>query len=86
MSASGKSDDRGHNLAVRIYVELVARNTEIAQDAVKLNASAANMASLSIKLADAFLEAEEAAIVAKVPKKATGVQGDDIATWMTGSK
>ena len=78
-----KTDDRTHELAVKIYVELVARNTEVSQDSVKMNASAANMAALSIKLADAFLEAEEVAMVAKVPKKAGAVQGDDIAKWMS---
>ena len=84
MSSGGKADDRAHDLAIRIYVELVARNTEISQDSVKLHASAANMAALSLKLADAFLASEEAALVAKEPKKATAVQGDDLAKWMTG--
>ena len=84
MSTGGKADDRAHDLAVRIYVELVARNTEIAQDSVKLNASAGNMATLSLKLADAFLHAEEEAIVSKVPKKATGVEGDALAKWISG--
>ena len=84
MSTGGKADDRAHDLAMRIYVELVARNTEVTQDSVKLNASASNMATLSLKLADAFLLSEEAAIVAKEPKKASAVQGDDLAKWMTG--
>jgi len=84
MSSGDKSDDRAHELAVKIYVELVARNTELTQDSVKLGASAANMASLSLKLADAFLAAEGAAIIAKEPKKAHAVQAEDIARWTSG--
>lgn len=76
------SGSPAHAIAVQIYVELVARNTEITADSVKLNASAANIAALSLKLADAFLKAEEEAALAVAPKKATGVQGDDIARWM----
>lgn len=76
------SADRAHDIAVGIYVELVARNTEITSESVKLPASAANIASLSLKLADAFVKAEEEAILAVAPKKATGVHGDDLAQWM----
>jgi hypothetical protein len=75
------ADDRAHDLAASIYVELVARNTEISQDSVKLTASAANIASLSLKLSEAFLQAEEQAILAKVPAKAHSLEGDDIAKW-----
>jgi hypothetical protein len=74
--------DRAHDIAVGIYVELVARNTEITSESVKLTASASNIAALSLKLADAFVKAEEEAILAVAPKKATGVQGDDLAKWM----
>lgn len=74
--------DMARDIAVRIYVELVARNTEVAHDSVKMAASAQHLATLSIKLSDAFLEAQEAAALAMAPKKATGVQGDDIAKWM----
>ena len=83
MSSTGKADDRAHDLAVKIYVELVARHTEVTQDSVKMAASASNMAALSLKLSDAFLQAEEAAIAAKEPKKASSVQGEDIAKWMS---
>jgi len=74
-------EDRAHQIAMRIYVELVARNTEITQDSVKLAASATNMASLSLKLSDAFLIAEAEAILAKEPVKGHTLQGDDIAKW-----
>ena len=76
------SGSPAHGIAVQIYVELVARNTEISQDSVKLNASAANIAALSLKLAQAFLKVEEETALAVAPKKAAGVQGDDLAQWM----
>lgn len=72
---------RSHDLAVRIYVELVARNTEIAADSVKLAASAANIANLSLRLADAFLAAEAEAIAAREPVKQYKLGDDDIAKW-----
>lgn len=77
-----RNEDRAHDLAMRIYVELVARNSEITQDTVKLAASASNLATLSLRLSDAFLQAEEEAILSKAPKKAEGVHADDVAKWM----
>jgi hypothetical protein len=70
-----------HDLAVRIYIELVARNTEITEGAVKMGASAANLAALSMKLAEAFLEAEAQAILAREPVKDYKLGADDIAKW-----
>jgi hypothetical protein len=75
------SEDRAHQIAVRIYVELVARNAEITQDSVKLKASAANIANLSFKLSEAFLQAEAEAILAREPVKAHALHVDDIAKW-----
>ncbi|HEX5129346.1 MAG TPA: hypothetical protein VFV90_06350, partial [Usitatibacter sp.] len=72
---------RGHDLAVRIYVELVARNTELADGKVKMAASAANVAILSLKLSEAFLEAEAEAIAAKAPVKDFKLGTEDIAKW-----
>ena len=46
-----------HDLAVRIYVELVARNTEVSQGAVRLTTNASNLAVLSLKLSQAFMQA-----------------------------
>ena len=74
-------EDRAHDIAVRIFVELVARNTELTQDSVKLGASASNMATVSLRLADAFLAAEEAALVAKEPTKKHTLEGETIASW-----
>ena len=81
-----KSDDKpardAGELATRIYVELVARNTDIVEGAVKMKAGAANIASLSIKLAEAFVQAEAEAAAAKAPVSKYKLEGDDIASWM----
>jgi len=69
-------------LAKSIYVELVARNTQITEGAVKLGASAANLAALSIKLAEAFVQAEEEAATAKAPPKSQKLEGSELAKWM----
>jgi hypothetical protein len=49
MSAPVKRDlmPLAYDVAVRIYVELVARNTVITEGAVKMGASATNLAALS---------------------------------------
>ncbi|MNC93143.1 hypothetical protein D3C83_97030 [compost metagenome] len=75
------SDERAHHLAVQIYVELVARNTEISQDAVKLAASATNIATLSLKLSEAFLKAEAEAIAARAPVTKFSLESEDVAKW-----
>ena len=71
-----------HDLAVSIYVELVARNTHVEEGAVKMGASAANLASLSLKLAEAFVQAEEDAASAKEPVKKLKLEDSDVAAWM----
>jgi hypothetical protein len=71
-----------HDLAVSIYVELVARNTQINEGAVKMGASAANLASLSIKLAEAFIQAEDDATAARQPVKKAKLEDSDVAAWM----
>lgn len=76
-----KAANTAHDIAVQIYVELVARNTEITPDSVRLTASAANIATLSLKLSEAFIVAENEAILAKEPVKGHTLQGDDIAKW-----
>lgn len=72
---------RTHDLATRIYVELVARHTEVLQGSVKMPASAENLAVLSLKLAEAFLKAEADAIAAKAPATTYELAGSDIAEW-----
>jgi hypothetical protein len=78
-----KRADRAHELATRIYVELVSRNTEVAEGSVKMSASAANLATLSLRLAEVFLDAEAQAIISKEPIKNYQLAGDDIASWST---
>lgn len=73
-----------HDLAMSIYVELVARNTRVEEGSVKMGASAANLATLSLKLAEAFLQAEEDAIAAKEPVKKAKLEDSDVAAWMKG--
>ena len=71
-----------HDIAVRIYVELVSRNTQVSEGAVKMGASAANLAALSLKLAEAFVLAEDEAIAAKAPITTYKLEGSDIAEWI----
>jgi hypothetical protein len=71
-----------HDIAVRIYVELCARNTQVTEGAVKMVASAANLAALSLKLAEAFIKSEEDFAAAKAPDTTYKLGGDDIAAWM----
>jgi hypothetical protein len=83
LTVEGKpSGNAAHDIAVKIYVELVARNTEITPESVKLTASAANIATLSIKLAEAFLQVEHEAILAREPVKNHNLDGADTAQWL----
>jgi hypothetical protein len=72
-----------YELATRIYVELVARNVQIVDGQVKMAASPANLAGLSLKLAEAFVQADAEATAAKAPVTTYKVSGDDIAAWTT---
>jgi hypothetical protein len=70
-----------HDLATRIYVELVSRNTEITQDSVKMGASAVNIATLSVRLAHAFVTTE-AQIIADAAPVTNFVPGAaEFASW-----
>jgi hypothetical protein len=84
MSEKKKEVEEGaavNELATRIYVELVARNVQIAEGAVKMGASAENLATLSLKLAEAFVQTEQKAIAAKAPVTSYKLEGSDIASW-----
>jgi hypothetical protein len=65
MSDPAPRDEDGHaaarEVALRIYVELVGRTAEVAGGAVKLAASPDSLAALSVKLAEAFMNAQEPA-------------------------
>ena len=81
MDSKPSPNNPAHDLAVKIYVELVARNTELEEGKVRMAASAANIAALSLKLAETFLQAEAEAIAAKEPVKDYKLQSDVIANW-----
>jgi len=70
-----------YDMPLRSYVELVARNTVITEGAVKMGASATNLAALSLKLAEAFVTADEDATAAKAPITTYTLEGSDIASW-----
>jgi membrane-bound ClpP family serine protease len=70
-----------HDLAMRIYAELIGRNTQITESGVKMNSSAANIAALSLRLADAFEKASNEADAARAPVTSYKVEGSDIAEW-----
>ena len=72
-----------HDLATRIYVELVARNVDLSSGSVKMAVTPANMAILSVRLSEAFLQAEAEASAARAPVKTYQVATDDIAKWST---
>lgn len=80
-ATNDESPSQSRDLAARIYVELVARNVEILEGSVKMTASAANLATLSLKLAEAFEQAETEAIAAKAPVTTYKLAGADIAEW-----
>lgn len=70
-----------HDIAARIYVELVARNAQVAEGSVEMAVSAANLAEMSLRLAEVFTQAQSAATAAKEPMKDYKLDGDDIASW-----
>ena len=72
---------RTRELAMQIYVELVVRNTEVNQGAVKMGASAENLATLSLRLSEAFIKTEAEAILAKEPVKNYAPGSEDFAKW-----
>ena len=69
-------------VAMQIYVELVARNVAIADNNVKMVVSPENLAKLSYKLAHAFLAVHEELNRANMPTNPTyKLDADDIASW-----
>jgi len=75
------NEAQAHDVATRIYVELVARHAQVTEGSVKLPVSAENLAELSLRLAQVFVNAEAAAVAAKAPVKDFKLDGDDIASW-----
>ena len=70
-----------HDLAMRIYVELIGRNTQVTENGVTMSASAVNLAALSLKLAETFEKSAEEAEAAKAPVTTYKLEGSDIAAW-----
>jgi hypothetical protein len=78
-----KPEPKSNDLASRIYIDLVGRTIVLAEGSVKMPVSADNLAKLSIKLAEAFAQAEQDHADAAAPVKAAYKLGaDDIAAWM----
>jgi hypothetical protein len=69
-------------LATRIYVSLISGSVTISESAVKMTASAENVAKLSFQLAEAFQTVEDNLNSANLPKN-TGfkLEAADIASW-----
>ena len=69
-------------VAMQIFVELVARNVAIADNSVKMVVSPENLAKLSYKLAHVFLAVHEELNKANMPTNPTyKLDADDIASW-----
>ena len=72
---------KAHDVATRLYVELVARHAHVTDGSVKMAVSAEHLAELSLRLAEVFAQAEAAAIAGKMPVKDFKLDGNDIASW-----
>ena len=81
METGPKEAARVRDLAERLYVDLVGRATLITETSVKMAASADNIAKLSLRLAQAFYDAEEKADAAKKPKTTYSLDASDIESW-----
>ena len=71
------------DLAEKLYVELMSRNVQFAENSVKTTVSAENVAKLSFILAETFLRMQDDLNAENLPKDPTFKLGaDDIAGWM----
>ena len=71
------------DLAEKLFVELMARNIQFAENSVKTTVSAENIAKLSFILAETFLHTQDTLNADNLPKDPTFKLGaDDIAGWM----
>ena len=71
------------DLAEKLFVELMGRNVQFAENAVKTTVSAENVAKLSFILAETFLRMQDTLNADNLPKDPTFKLGaDDIAGWM----
>src|SRR5512140_875971 len=71
-----------HDLAARIYVDLVVRAVTVSESSAKIATSPESLAKLSFQLAEAFQTVEDGLNAANLPKNAGyKVGADDIAQW-----
>jgi hypothetical protein len=73
--------DLSHDLATRIYVDLIARHAQIADGALTMSTSAASLADMSLRLAEAFMQVEAKDVASKGPVKNYKLDAGDIASW-----
>ncbi len=71
-----------HQLAAAIYVELVARAALDGDGAAKMPPAADDIARLSFRLAETFLQAEEKRDEAQVRKTTAKADEPNIAEWI----
>lgn len=71
-------------LALRLYVELVGKTVEVDAGVLRLGASPEALAALSMKLAEAFVRAQQTA-TARVPDSAFELDVAHFAQWSAES-
>ncbi len=69
------------DLASRIYADFLTRFVVVSGEAVSVTPSADNLAKLSFKLAEVFMQVEEDLNTANLPKKGFTLGNSDIAEW-----
>ena len=81
---SGTAPRRGsdiHDLAARIYVELIGASTRANRDPASVTAGAEAAATLSVELAEIFLRIEEKAAGARMPNSPSELDASNLAQW-----
>jgi hypothetical protein len=82
--AAGQVSTQAHELASKIYIELIGRSAGT-EGAAKLLANAGTLAALSLKLAETFLAVEDKADATRAPKVAFELDADSMAQWSAGA-
>jgi hypothetical protein len=68
--------------ALRIYVELAAREVQVTPEGVTMTASAENLARLAFKLSSVFQQVQDDLNEANMPKNSGFVMSEqDVAAW-----
>jgi hypothetical protein len=72
--------------ALRIYVELAAREVHVTPEGVTMTASAENLAKLAFRLSGVFQQVQEELNEANMPKNSGFVMSEkDVAAWSGGA-